>query len=83
MECGAEDHHVDGWIKQGNIMLLVFYIKANSVNPDQVAPKGAVLSACVWFDQNVSRPFYWMKKQTYFVVNVTLGAKDLPVQLLF
>ena len=41
MECGAEDHHVDGWIKQGNIMFFL-YIKANSVDPDQVAPKGAV-----------------------------------------
>ena len=31
------------WVDQaGNIMLLLFYIKANSVNPDQVAPKGAV-----------------------------------------
>ena len=58
LERDAEDHYVDGLIKQGNIMLL--FIKANSVDPDQVAPKGAIWSEYTWFDQNVSKPFQLM-----------------------
>ena len=25
VECGAVDHHVNGWIKQGNVMLLFLH----------------------------------------------------------
>ena len=39
--------------------------EASSVDPDQVAPKGAVWSECTWFDQNVSKPFQYM---TYNII---------------
>ena len=61
-----------------------FCIQANSVDPDQTAPKGAVWSGSTLFAKNDFKNHKQMTKQTTMVVTGALRVKwfTIPVSVL-
>ena len=56
-------------VKERSDLVNVFTLEANTMNPDQTAPKGAVLSGSILFAIYATKVLRRMREQTVNVMN--------------